>query len=199
MITKEMMKCKYCESLNIGKGGLAGGVQRYKCKDCGRKFVSPSPMDRLLTDRQTIDECCGFYLADPVLKDGMADLLLFLRGLKMNPAWYHKSSYKCNYKGKRVVYINMGSENWLRIRVCTVSDMHGIGNMDLYMLMLSNELRSEFNNYLTHFQPCKVCKGCGGVCERRRSYYIDNPTREQFEWIKMFIAARMRFIDNPAV
>ena len=191
-----MLQCKNCESSNFTKCGKVNGVQRYKCKECGRKFSSPSSVDLDKFDKQTIEECCEQFLVDPILKQSMIKLLSFLREQKMKPVWYHKTSYKCNYKGKRVLYVNIGRENWLRIRVCTVSDMHGIGNMDLYMLMLNDELRNEYDNYLTHFEPCNVCKGCGGVCERRRSYYITNPTQDQFYWIEKFILARKNFIDN---
>ena len=147
--------------------------------------------------KYTIEECCEQFILDPVLKQGMTHLLLLLQNLKMKPIWYHKTSYKCNYKGERVVYINMGRENWLRIRVCTVNNMHGTGNMDLYMQTLPDDMRAEYENYLANFQECKVCKGCNGICERRRSYYITNPTQEQFFWIEKFIFARREFIDNP--
>jgi len=33
------MKCKKCSSENCAKAGFINGGQRYRCKDCGGKFV----------------------------------------------------------------------------------------------------------------------------------------------------------------
>ncbi|MDR0326285.1 MAG: hypothetical protein LBI19_09355 [Oscillospiraceae bacterium] len=145
--------------------------------------------------KMTIDECCDNYLLDPVLKQGMLNLFVFFKKLKMKPIWYHKTSYKYNYKSKCVVYINFGKTDWLRIRVCTVGNMHGIGDMDLYMQMLDDEAKNEYMNYLDNFTPCNICKECKGVCERKRSYYITNPTHEQFMFIEKFILERRKYID----
>jgi len=144
----------------------------------------------------TAEECCEQLLTDPILKQGMLRLLLLFKELKMKPCWYHAKSYKCNYKGERVLYINFGKQNWLRIRVCTVGDMHGVGEFDLYLDMLEDELRNEFMNYAANFKRCcKSGKGCG-VCGKSRTYYITNPTEEQFEWIEKFIFVRREFIEQ---
>jgi len=148
-------------------------------------------------EKHTIEECCEEFLSDQHLKQGMQDLLLFLQELKMKPLWYHKASYKCNYKSKPVLHINMGKENWLRIRVClvTVNEMQESENMDLYMSVLNDDLSVAHENYLAGVKSCEWCKGCGGFCEKRkRSYYINNPTKEQFDLIKSFIMARKEFI-----
>jgi len=150
----------------------------------------------------TVDECLEQFLPDPILNRGMTDLLSFVRELKMNPCWYNGSSYRCNYKGKRVAYINFGKENSIRIRVCMINVMHTpYGDMDLYLKMLSDELKIEYQNYLDKLQSCKPCpaNGCKDVCMRSRIYDINNPTQEQFSWIKKFVLARMEFINNAAV
>ena len=193
------MKCNRCESSNFTKAGTRNGVQQYKCKECSRKFISPLAIK---LKKLTVDECLKQCISDSTLKQEMIELLSFFRELKMNPVWYNGSSYRCNHKGKRVAYINFGEENRLRIRVCMTNYMHTTsGDMDSYVKMLSNEMKDEYQNYLNNLQPCEPCpsNGCKDVCFRSRIYDIYNPTQEQFYWIKKFVLARMKFIDNAAV
>ena len=39
-------KCFFCGSSNVVRNGLRGHVQRYKCKDCGRRFGGGNRRDR---------------------------------------------------------------------------------------------------------------------------------------------------------
>jgi len=190
------MQCPNCNSSELSKAGKIGEVQRYKCKECSRKFT---PKVMFKPKRENIEECCNRLLTDINMKNNMLKLLSFLNDLKMKPVWYHKTSYKCNYKGKRVAYISFYENHCVSIRVCTVSDFHGIGDLDLYLNMLPEELKTEYMNYLANFQSCKDCNGCGGTCAKKRVYRITNPTKEQFEWIEQFIHARREYITNPIV
>lgn len=146
-------------------------------------------------NKPSIQECCQRLLPDPKQKQGMLNLLEFLQGLKLKPLWYHKTSFKCNYKSQRVLYINFISGNRLRLRVCTVGDAHGIGNMELYLQAIPQDLRDEFANYQANIHPCDIHTTCVEDCERTRSYYITSPTPAQFTWVEKFILARMAFID----
>ena len=160
--------------------------------------------------KQTIDECCNQFLTDATLKNGMADLLSFFKELKMKPSWYHANSYKCDYKGKRVIMINfskMGVENWVRLRVITTGDCYeDNGKLDIFLQNLPIEMQNE---YMAHLRYCKNCTTCTpghdlelfgepykNVCEKSFAYYIDNPTPEQFEFVKKFVIARREYIIN---
>ena len=45
-------KCFYCGSDNVVHNGLRGGKQRYKCNDCGRRFIGGLRRDKsqIITD-----------------------------------------------------------------------------------------------------------------------------------------------------
>ncbi len=68
--------CPYCESKNIIKFGKVGGIQRYRCKDCGRTFLETS-YQKILTIKRiyrylretlptTINLATYLYLAELV-------------------------------------------------------------------------------------------------------------------------------------
>ena len=160
--------------------------------------------------KQTIEECCNHFLTDTTLKNGMMDLLLFFKELKMKPSWYHTNSYKCDYKKKRIIMINMGEENWVRFRVNTTNGWYqDSGKLDNYLQNLPTEAK---NDYVKHLYKCYACHTCApgysiellgelheNICKNSFVYSIDNPTPEQFEFVKRFIIAQREYISNFAV
>ena len=157
--------------------------------------------------KQTIEECCNQFLIDAALKNGMVDLLSFFQELKMKPRWYHTNSYKCDHKGKRVIMINMGEENWVRLRVTTTDGWYqDNGKLDDFLKNLPAEVKSDYMKNLKTCTPCHTCApGYSiellgelheNVCKNSFVYYIDNPTPEQFEFIKRFVIAQREYILN---
>jgi transposase len=60
-----MISCKFCESFDVFKSGFVRGLQRYKCKQCGKNFTQ--------TPFRGFPE-----------KDKFKALVLYLSGLSMN-------------------------------------------------------------------------------------------------------------------
>ena len=60
-------KCFYCGSNNVVHNGFRGGKQRYKCKDCGRRFTGGFHRDKsqVITDyvegKQTLVQLATKY------------------------------------------------------------------------------------------------------------------------------------------
>jgi len=66
-------------------------------------------MPRTKKLREDIEVCCERNLTNPVLKNGMTQLIELSREVRMKPSWVDTTSwgygrYACNYKGKRVAY-----------------------------------------------------------------------------------------------
>jgi len=161
----------------------------------------------------SLDERCNTDLQNPVLKEGMADLIAFLYDLKMKPRWYHHASYKCYFKKEIVVYINLYQGN-CKIVVCTsaAENVFGRGNVSAYINELDSDVKAEF---ISRLKPCvncllkdgreKMCKGGHdieidgvvnkGICCHSLFYIIKNPTAEQFQMVKKFITARRNFLE----
>lgn len=55
------MQCKYCESENIVKNGTVKGVQVYKCKNCGHRFIEGSDFPKMRTQSRIISSSIDFY------------------------------------------------------------------------------------------------------------------------------------------
>ena len=53
--------CKFCESPNIVKIGRRNGKQRYRCKDCGRRFVDNGNLPRMRTKTEIIAFALDLY------------------------------------------------------------------------------------------------------------------------------------------
>ena len=163
----------------------------------------------------TLDEKCKTCLQDPILKAGMEDLLAFLRELKMKPTWYHGASYKCQYKKQAVVYITVYNYDNCFVNVATVSAIDNTcrNNVSDFVRTLDNEMKAEFISY---FKPCdnynekgySCCQFCDvevdgivypNVCKGTKTYNIKKPTPEQFTWIKKFIVARRKYIEDTVI
>ena len=62
-----LKKCFFCGSANVVRNGLRGRTQRYKCKDCGRRFDGGIRRDkvRVITDyvegKQTLEQLAVKY------------------------------------------------------------------------------------------------------------------------------------------
>ena len=163
--------------------------------------------------KQTIEDSCNQFLSDIELKNNMLDLLSYLKELKMKPSWYHTNSYKCDYKGKRVIMINMLVENQVLIRVLTTGSWHqgwygDNGKLDNFLQNLPVEMKNEYMKSLIYCNNCTNCspgydiKLSGEVhknlCAKSFAYCIGNPTSDQFEFVKKFVQARREYIINFA-
>lgn len=60
------MNCKKCNSSHVVKIGKRDGVQRYKCKDCGFRFLDNDTFEKMRTKKHIIAVAIGFYF------DGMS-------------------------------------------------------------------------------------------------------------------------------
>ena len=62
-----LKKCFFCGSSNVVRNGLRGRIQRYKCKDCGRRFDGGQRRDKaqVITDyiegKQTMEQLAEKY------------------------------------------------------------------------------------------------------------------------------------------
>lgn len=53
--------CKYCDSESVIKYGQVKGIQRYYCKDCGRKFVSTDTIPKMQTPTKVIADSLNMH------------------------------------------------------------------------------------------------------------------------------------------
>jgi transposase-like protein len=60
------MDCKKCNSSHVVKIGKRDGVQRYKCKECGFRFLDNGTFEKMRTKKHIIAIAIGFYF------DGMS-------------------------------------------------------------------------------------------------------------------------------
>jgi len=56
-----MVKCKYCDSVNVVKFGTYKGVQRWWCKDCKRKFIDEDTIYKMKTPIERIASALDCY------------------------------------------------------------------------------------------------------------------------------------------
>lgn len=61
MISGTSLKCKNCESINVIKWGNYKGVQRYKCKDCNRKFKADDALFAMKTPAPQVSASLNMY------------------------------------------------------------------------------------------------------------------------------------------
>ena len=59
--TTEIIRCKYCQSVDIIKFGIYEGVQRYYCKDCQRKFTLLDTLLKMQTSIAQISSAVAMY------------------------------------------------------------------------------------------------------------------------------------------
>ena len=164
----------------------------------------------------SFEEQCKKHLHNPVLKEGMASLFELFRELKMKPSWYYTGKYKCHYKKEPVVYFTVYSDNcFVRVATSSAEDNTKRVGINDYLRSLDDEMKTEF---LSRIKQCDGCAeigkphscapGCDveidgvvrkGICQYTLLYSVDNPTTEQFEWIKKFIFARRKYIELNAV
>lgn len=57
----EIIRCKYCQSVDIIKFGIYEGVQRYYCKDCQRKFTLSDTLLKMQTSIAQISSAVAMY------------------------------------------------------------------------------------------------------------------------------------------
>jgi len=154
--------------------------------------------------KPAIEDVCEQILTDPVLREGMTGLLALSREIHMKPCWFVTNTWKCSYKGKRVVTYGVGrgdrmETNYLKISVF-FSDVDK-SDLDAFFEAQSEEMRTECISGM----KCRGCGGCKPGIKQNilgRQYMIcwkacyerHNPTLEQFQWIEKMILARREYI-----
>jgi hypothetical protein len=156
-------------------------------------------------NKPAIEDVCDYFLTDDNLKESMADLLKYLRGIKMNPNLFSKNAYKCSYKLKKVAAISIKGKDNIIITV-VLADKE---DLEKVILELPEDYLAELLN-----RKLKHCSGCSPVvaCDNGVSfevsgkkyracawhtYICQNPTAGQFKMIKKFIEIRRNNIINP--
>ena len=156
--------------------------------------------------KKIIDDVCDVQLKNTALKEGMAQLIEFSRGLKMNPRHAWSNAFACNYKSKRVATYNIYDD----VVFITV---YIAGEADLESVILAqpdgHELLIEImNRNATHCEGCNPSKidTCGSAVKlnttggkygffcSRFNYNCKNPTPQQFKMIERFIEIRRDYI-----
>jgi transposase-like protein len=67
--------CKYCQSTNIIKYGKYKAVQRYFCKDCGRKFAGLDTIPKMQYSTSKIADVLNMYYEGMSLKEIRRNLI----------------------------------------------------------------------------------------------------------------------------
>jgi transposase-like protein len=69
------MSCKYCKSENVIKYGKYKAVQRYFCKDCGRKFAGLDTIPKMQYSTSKIADVLNMYYEGMSLKEIRRNLI----------------------------------------------------------------------------------------------------------------------------
>jgi len=155
-----------------------------------------------------IEDVCGYFLTDPVLKEGMARLIKISRELKMKPGWVQINGYKCNYKGKGVVSYVIGGNGYLKDYLIVGVSLADRQDLEKTILSLPDDMIKELQN--RNHTYCRVCRaatcGYGGFSYKykgerhylcsRFNYMCKNPNAEQFGMIERFIKIRRAYLDE---
>ena len=156
--------------------------------------------------KKIIEDICDTQLRTITLKEGMAHLIEFCRGLKMNPRHAWSNAFSCTYKSKKVATFNM----WNDIVFIT---LYIADATDLERIVLEepdgNELLMEImNRNASHCEGCSPsnvdkCESAvkfntpggkfGFFCSRF-NFNIKNPDAQQFKMIERLIEVRRKYI-----
>jgi hypothetical protein len=156
-------------------------------------------------NKPKIKDACDYFLGDSLKKSVLCLIDLFTEfNIKIN--WYGKNSYRCTYKGKRILLCNFNNKNDIRIGV-SLADAHKKDELEKILHELPNNLRKE---YVTNKN--KHCGRCMGsacdfnldfveagethpLCVHNAGYILHNPTPTQFKRIEDFVRLRVGYID----
>ena len=86
-----MLEQEKTEEVQINKGTL--GMQGF---------------DVQKASKPKIEDICDYFLTDSILKNGIMQLLEKCRNLSMKPTLISLNTFKCAYKGKKVVHFSIG-------------------------------------------------------------------------------------------
>ena len=89
---QSQIKCKYCDSPNVVKFGTFQGIQRYWCKECGRKFADNRALPKMKTDVKVISAALSCYFG----------------GMPLDSIQRHL------HQQFKVYYSEMGIYNWIK-------------------------------------------------------------------------------------
>ena len=165
--------------------------------------------------REDIEVCCERNLTNPILKNGITQLIELSREVKMKPTWVDTTKegygrYSCAYKGKRVIYYNI--ENDCVLVTITLAETGMKDELKAFYLTLPDELKKEFA--ISTYRHCSSngpirCASCttsvtleyGGKeyahCTRF-NFQFQPTTHEHFEMIEQFIKLRRKYIADNA-
>ena len=156
-----------------------------------------------------IYDAIDYFLDDNKLKAGMTRVLEITNELKMKPALISINTFKCAYKGKKVIHFSIGGRRNF-IKNCLVVGVEIADKDDLEQIILSqpDDVINEFmNREKTH------CVSCKSHCDNsikikifgnehhfcsRYNYMCSNPTPEQFKMIEKFVNIRIDYINSKA-
>jgi len=170
-------------------------------------------------ERPPINKICELLITDPTLDKFLKNFLSFLAENKIKPSWYHTNHYQCTYKGEKIISIKLGCgfnniNNKIEISIRTTC----LENLALYDQLITDKMRKMF---VSNFDKCNCCGHADRKpCESMVTFEYNNakhenicigayngsftPTfrldcssnlDEQFEHIKDFCIAKIKFID----
>lgn len=162
-----------------------------------------------IVTNQNIEKPSFSQIAETLLngevKENMDDLIDFFKEFKVSPRWYATNAYAIKYKGKMILRFTLGngidnSKNNVDIFFTVAS----AADLETALKMLPNDMLEFFFKNMRFCVHCNPKHGNGGSCvllgrkidgicvlgEMR----IQNPSKEQIEYIKKFASFRKQNI-----
>ena len=156
--------------------------------------------------KKIIEDVCEMQLTNSALREGMARLIEFSRGVKMNPRHAWTNAFTCTYKGKKVVTYNIHDDVvFITLYIADAADLERI----ILEQPDGHELLMEImNRNASHCGGCSPSKidtcdsavklnttgGKYGFFCSRFNYNCKNPSPQQFKMIERFIEIRRNYI-----
>ncbi len=156
-------------------------------------------------EKPSIEELANEYL-NIELNRQLSDFTSFLKQNNMTPRLYTTNLFQVKYKGKYILKIRMAGGPKLQRDVYSVfiwpSDKE---DLEDFFITLSDDMK---NFYLDNICLCKHCSKCLPksiiILDKKIENYcnttmsIDNPTEQQYKYIKKIVLLRKEYIKNKS-
>lgn len=144
--------------------------------------------------KPTYEQLSSLLISGDV-KYNMDELIGYLKAIKLTPKWYATNAYNVKYKGKIIFRFSMGSNNHVSL-FFTVANKDDLSNV---ISTLSDDMQTFYFKNLRQCTECNPVHGGGKKVKILNAVYaccaepemrINNPTKEDVQYLKRFVPVR---------